>query len=153
VTVARWVVATVYSGLANVSLALLLVALLFAGQFHADLPFPYGLVAGLLSAYRLIEGPSWLLILLGPLMSAPLRGAAAIEARWHLLCRHDGPDDRHAVPPSHTWNSMMKQFIVWTLAALIFLAAYAVYLVYSDAKADCAKQQVVSTTFCATVGS
>lgn len=48
---------------------------------------------------------------------------------------------------------MMKQFIVWTLAALIFVAAYAVYLVYSDAKPDCAKQQVVSTTLCATVGS
>lgn len=48
---------------------------------------------------------------------------------------------------------MMKQFIVWTLAALIFVAAYAVYLVYSDAKADCEKQQVVSTTFCTTVGS
>ncbi|WP_155739328.1 hypothetical protein [Achromobacter mucicolens] len=48
---------------------------------------------------------------------------------------------------------MMKQFIVWTIAALIFVAVYAVYLVYSDAKADCAKQQVVSTSFCAAVGS
>lgn len=152
-TVARWVVATVYSGLANASLALLLVALLFAGQLHADIPFPYGLVAGLLSAYRLIEGPTWFLILLGPLMFAPRRGAAAIEARWHLLCRHEGPDDRQAVPSSRTWNSMMKQFIVWTLAALIFLAAYAVYFFYFDAKADCTKQQVASTSFCAAAGS
>lgn len=48
---------------------------------------------------------------------------------------------------------MMKQFIVWTLAALISVAVYAAYLIYSDAKANCAKQQVVSTTFCATLGS
>ncbi|WP_313065162.1 hypothetical protein [Achromobacter animicus] len=48
---------------------------------------------------------------------------------------------------------MMKQFFVWTLAALILVAAYAVHLVYSDAKADCEKQQVVRTTLCATIGS
>lgn len=56
-------------------------------------------------------------------------------------------------PPSRARNFMMKQLIVWTLAALIFVAAYGVYLAYSDAKADCAEQQVVSTTFCAVVGS
>ncbi|MCP2518621.1 hypothetical protein M5J07_27095 [Achromobacter mucicolens] len=48
---------------------------------------------------------------------------------------------------------MMKQFIVWTLAGLLFVAVYAVYLVYSDAKADCAKQQVGSALFCAAGGS
>lgn len=47
----------------------------------------------------------------------------------------------------------MKQIILWTLAALIFAAGYAIYLVYSDVKNDCAKQQFVSPTLCDTVGS
>lgn len=47
----------------------------------------------------------------------------------------------------------MKQIILWTLAALIFAAGYAIYLVYSDVKNDCAKQLFASTTLCATVGS
>ena len=46
----------------------------------------------------------------------------------------------------------MKQVILWTLAALIFAAGYAIYLVYSDVKSDCAKQQFVSRTLCATLG-
>lgn len=48
---------------------------------------------------------------------------------------------------------MKKQIILWTLAALIFVAGYAIYLVYSDVKSDCATQQFVSTTLCATTGS
>jgi len=47
----------------------------------------------------------------------------------------------------------MKQLILWTLAALIFAAGYAIYLFYSDIKDDCAKQEFVSTTLCATAGS
>ena len=50
------------------------------------------------------------------------------------------------------WNFVMKQVILWTLAALSFAAGYAIYLVYSDVKSDCAKQQFVSTTLCATLG-
>lgn len=47
----------------------------------------------------------------------------------------------------------MKQIILWTLAALIFAAGYAIYLLYSDIKDDCAKREFVSTTLCATMGS
>ncbi|CAO3959262.1 hypothetical protein [Achromobacter mucicolens] len=46
----------------------------------------------------------------------------------------------------------MKQFFVWTVAALIFAAGYALHLIYSDIKEVCAKQQFVSTTLCATLG-
>lgn len=52
-----------------------------------------------------------------------------------------------------TWNFVMKQIILWTLAALIFAAGYAIYLLYSDIKDDCAKREFVSTTLCATMGS
>ncbi|MNX66498.1 hypothetical protein D3C86_975950 [compost metagenome] len=50
-------------------------------------------------------------------------------------------------------NFMKKQITLWTLAALIFVAGYALYLAFSDIKDDCAEQQVVSTTLCATMGS
>lgn len=46
----------------------------------------------------------------------------------------------------------MKQFFVWTVAALIFAAGYALYLIYSDVKDVYAKQQFVSPTLCATLG-
>lgn len=47
----------------------------------------------------------------------------------------------------------MKQIILWTLAALILAAGYAIWLLYADIKDDCAKQEFVSTTLCATEGS